>query len=114
MHNYNKKVEMGFIVPKKLHKSTYENAAKTIQRAWRKHATRKKMRNRDERTEELLGIAIPSWKSQDVFKKDRENFQKKLTLMPGFANEIVKATEKERARVIFFEIDILISVFNEN
>ncbi|XP_043508680.1 IQ and AAA domain-containing protein 1-like [Frieseomelitta varia] len=99
MHNYNKKVEMGFIVPKKLHKSTYENAAETIQRAWRIHVARKKMRNRNERTEELLGIAIPSWKSQDVFKKDRENFQKKLTLMPGFANEIIKATEKERARL---------------
>ena len=108
MDNYNKKVQMGLIVVKKFHKSTYENAAKTIQRAWRIHAARKKMKNRIERTEELLGITIPSWKSQDVFKKDRENFQKKLTLMPEFANKIMKMTKKERARVIFFKINILI------
>ncbi|CAD1477416.1 unnamed protein product, partial [Heterotrigona itama] len=99
MYNYNKKIQMGLTTVKKLHKSTYENAAKTIQRTWRIYAARKKMRNRIERTEELLGMTIPSWKSQDVFKKDRENFQKKLTLMPRFANEIMKVTEKERARL---------------
>ncbi|KOX74351.1 Putative IQ and AAA domain-containing protein 1-like [Melipona quadrifasciata] len=99
MYNYNKKVQMGFIVVKKLHKSTYENAAKTIQQTWRIHAARKKMKNRIERTEELLGMTIPSWKSQDVIKKDRKNFQKKLTLMPGFANEIMKMTEKQQARL---------------
>ncbi|KAK1124363.1 hypothetical protein K0M31_006730 [Melipona bicolor] len=99
MYNYNKKVQMGFIIVKKLHKSTYENAAKTIQQTWRIHAARKKMKNRIERTEELVGMTIPSWKSQDVIEKDRENFQKKLTLIPGFANEIMKMTEKEQARL---------------
>lgn len=59
------------------------------------------MRNRIARTEELLGMTIPSWKSQEVFEKDKQNFQKKLTLMPVFADRITKETEKERARVTF-------------
>lgn len=109
MHDYGRKVQAGMIVSKKLHKSTYENAAKTIQRAWRIYAARKRMRNRIARTEELLGMTIPSWKSQEVFEKDKKNFQKKLTLMPVFADRIAKESEKERARVIFFRINILTS-----
>nr|XP_033186317.1 IQ and AAA domain-containing protein 1-like [Bombus vancouverensis nearcticus] len=99
MYDYGRKVQAGTIVSKKLHKSTYENAAKTIQRAWRIYAARKRMRNRIARTEELLGMTIPSWKSQEVFEKDKQNFQKKLTLMPVFADRITKETEKERARL---------------
>ncbi|CAL7945569.1 unnamed protein product [Xylocopa violacea] len=99
MYHYNKKLETGEIVPKKLHKSTYTNAAKTIQRAWRRYAARKRLRNRIAQKEELLGMTIPSWKSRQVFLKDEENFQKKLTLMSTFADKIVKASQDERARI---------------
>ena len=40
---------MGLIVPKKIDKDTYINAAKTIQRAWRRYAARKKLKNRNPR-----------------------------------------------------------------
>ncbi|XP_061940510.1 IQ and AAA domain-containing protein 1-like [Apis cerana] len=97
---YNKNVAMGLIVPKKIDKATYINAAKTIQRAWRTYAARKKLKNRIARTEELLGMTIPSWRNQEVFKKDKENFEKKLALMSVFADETAKATEKEQARLL--------------
>lgn len=104
---YNKDVTMGLIVPKKIDKDTYINAAKTIQRAWRRYAARKKLKNRIARTEELLGMTIPSWRNQEVFKKDKENFEKKLALMSVFADKTAKATEKEEARVIFFQIILI-------
>lgn len=62
---------------------------------------KKRLKDRNKRLEEFLGMTIPSWKSQDVFLKDKENFQKKLTLMPTFAEKVATVTEKERARVIF-------------
>ncbi|XP_043785577.1 IQ and AAA domain-containing protein 1-like isoform X2 [Apis laboriosa] len=97
---YHKNVAMGLIIPKKIDKATYLNAVKTIQRAWRTYAAKKKLKNRIARTEELLGMTIPSWKNQEVFKKDKENFEKKLALMSVFADETAKATEKEQARLL--------------
>ncbi|XP_017798509.1 PREDICTED: IQ and AAA domain-containing protein 1-like [Habropoda laboriosa] len=99
MYNYNKKLESGEIVPKKLHREVYMNAAKTIQRAWRRYKAKKRMKKRIEIKEELLGMTIPSWKSNEILDKDREDFQRKLTLMPRFADRIVKATENERTRL---------------
>lgn len=107
VQRYNKNVAMGLIVPKKIDTATYINAAKTIQRAWRRYAARKKLRNRIARTEELLGMTVPSWRNKEVFKKDKENFEKKLALMSVFANETAKAREKEQARVIFFQIILI-------
>ncbi|XP_076751560.1 IQ and AAA domain-containing protein 1-like [Xylocopa sonorina] len=99
MYRYNKKLETGEIVPKKLHKTAYTNAAKTIQRAWRRYAARKRLQNRIAEKEKLLGMTIPSWKSRQVILKDEENFQKKLTLMSTFADKIVKTNQNERARI---------------
>ena len=87
---------MGLIVPKKIDKDTYINAAKTIQRAWRRYAARKKLKNRIARTEELLGMTIPSWRNQEVFKKDKENFEKKLALMSVLPIKLQKQQRKKK------------------
>ncbi|XP_026673335.1 IQ and AAA domain-containing protein 1-like [Ceratina calcarata] len=108
MYNYTKNVEVGMIVPKKLHKSIYINAAKTIQRAWRRYVAHKKMKKRIYRTEKLLGMTIPSRKCNQVFLKEKQNFQDKLTVMPTFAEKIVKATNTEKTRVTFFPLTLII------
>ncbi|XP_076633682.1 IQ and AAA domain-containing protein 1-like [Colletes latitarsis] len=99
LNEYKRKLETGEIVPKKLKKSTFENAAKTIQRAWKRHVAKKTRKERIACMEELLGMTIPSWKCDKVFIKDKENFQKKLEMMPPFAARIEKATKDERARL---------------
>lgn len=50
--------------------------------------------------EELLDMTIPSWKSERSFVKDKENFQKKLELMPAFVDRVKRTTEENRAKVI--------------
>ncbi|CAK9833578.1 Dynein regulatory complex protein 11 [Anthophora retusa] len=99
MYNYNKKIERGEIVPKRLHRNVYINAAKTIQRTWRRYKARKQTMKRIAIKEELLGMTIPSWKSTEILDKDRENFQKKLKLMPTSVDQVVKATEEDRTRL---------------
>ncbi|XP_054008025.1 IQ and AAA domain-containing protein 1-like [Hylaeus anthracinus] len=99
MNDYKRRVEIGEIVPRKLKRSTFENAARTIQRAWRRYVAKKANKKRIARLEELLGMTIPSWKSNQVFVKDRENFQKKLDMMSPFAAQIDKTTEDQRTRL---------------
>ncbi|XP_076235071.1 IQ and AAA domain-containing protein 1-like [Calliopsis andreniformis] len=99
IYKFSMRVQAGMIVPKKTTRSTYEKAAKVIQRAWRRYAARKRMKKRINRVEELLGMTIPSWKDEGVFLKDKENFQKRLEMIPTFAAQTVKAAEEERARL---------------
>lgn len=104
MYDYNKKLERGQIVPKKLHRATYTSAAKRIQDAWSKYLVKKMLRTRMRRAEELLGMTIPSWKCRETFDKDEENFQKKLKLMPAAAEKLRDKIEKKRATVFFFTL----------
>lgn len=98
--NFNRKVQFGLIVPKKTSRSTYEKAARTIQRAWRRHTARKNLKKKIGRIEELLGMTIPSWKSDETFLIDKENFQKRLQMIPPIAADVVTAAEEERTKVI--------------
>ncbi|KZC11758.1 IQ and AAA domain-containing protein 1 [Dufourea novaeangliae] len=96
---YRRRVETGEIVPKMFSKATYEKAARTIQRAWWTYLRKKAQRKRMGRFEELIGMSIPSWKSDRVLAKDRENFQKKLESMPVCAEHVAKATEDHRTKL---------------
>ncbi|XP_046143375.1 IQ and AAA domain-containing protein 1-like [Osmia bicornis bicornis] len=99
MCTYNRKLQMGEIMPKKMSIATFVFAARTIQRAWRRYLAKKKMKKRADRVEELLDMTIPSWKSEKVFVKDKESFQKKLELMPGFVDRVTKTTDDNRAKL---------------
>lgn len=100
MNVYRRKVEIGEIVPKMYSKATYEIAARTIQRAWRTCMKKRIRKKRMDRLEQLIGMSIPSWKSDHVLAKDRENFQRKLDMMPVYADRVERVTEDHRTKVI--------------
>ena len=85
MYNYQRKVQTGEIVPTKTSKAAKQKAAGTIQRAWRRYVAKKRMKKRLERLEELLEITVPRRKCDKVFAKDRENFWKRLEMIPTIA-----------------------------
>ncbi|XP_076391231.1 IQ and AAA domain-containing protein 1-like isoform X2 [Megachile rotundata] len=99
IYNYNKKIQAGQIVPKKMSRVTFVTAARTIQRAWRSYLAKKKMKKRRDRIEELLDMTIPSWKSREILAKDEENFQKRLESMPLSVVRVSKMTDDTRARL---------------
>nr|XP_031829606.1 IQ and AAA domain-containing protein 1-like [Nomia melanderi] len=99
MNVYRRKVEIGEIVPKMYSKATYEIAARTIQRAWRNYMKKRIRKKRMDRLEQLIGMSIPSWKSDHVLAKDRENFQRKLDMMQVYADRVERVTEDHRTKL---------------
>lgn len=102
MYNYQRKIQTGEIVPKKTPNAVKQKAARTIQRAWMRYMAKKRMKKRVERLEELLEITVPRGNCDKVFAKDRENFWKRLEVIPTITAGIEKAAEEDRARVIMF------------
>lgn len=96
---YRRKLAFGWIVPKKIDQTENVEAAKTIQRAWRRYVARRDTRKRIARLEEVLGMTIPSWQCRKVFETDEESFKRRRALIPAFAERTEKTTDDERARV---------------
>ncbi|XP_076292802.1 IQ and AAA domain-containing protein 1-like [Lasioglossum baleicum] len=99
MGEYRKRLARGEIVPKKLPMEIFERAARVIQRAWWRYLRRKKQKKRMNRLEELIGMSIPSRKSDHILAKDRENFQKKLEHIPAFAKRVEETTQEHRTKL---------------
>lgn len=100
-YDYDKKVQFGEIVPRKIDRSKYIKSVVTIQRAWRRYAARKAMKKRIARLEEALDMTIPSWQCHKTFTKNEENFQRRRALMPIYEAHTKKAISDERTRVNF-------------
>ncbi|XP_067206227.1 dynein regulatory complex protein 11-like isoform X2 [Linepithema humile] len=100
MYDYNQKVTMGEITPKRIDRTIFINSVITIQRAWRRYATRKVIKGRIARLEETLGMTIPSWQCHETFAKDEENFKCRRALMPVFDAHTEKAISDERSRLL--------------
>ncbi|XP_024877516.1 IQ and AAA domain-containing protein 1-like isoform X1 [Temnothorax curvispinosus] len=100
IYDYNKKVRFGEIIPRKIDRIRYIKSAVTIQRAWRRYASRKAMRKRIARLEDALGMTIPSWQCRKTRTKDDDNFQRRRALMPVFDAHTKKAISDERTRLL--------------
>ncbi|XP_039301824.1 IQ and AAA domain-containing protein 1-like isoform X1 [Solenopsis invicta] len=100
MYDYNKKVRTGEIIPRKIDRIKYMKSVVTIQRAWRRYAARKAMRQRIARLEDALGMTIPSWRYRETIAKDDDNFQRRRALMPVFDARTKKAISDERTRLL--------------
>lgn len=108
MYDYNKKVRTGEIIPRKIDRIKYMKSVVTIQRAWRRYAARKAMRQRIARLEDALGMTIPSWRYRETIAKDDDNFQRRRALMPVFDARTKKAISDERTRVNFLNIFLIL------
>ncbi|KAG7210763.1 hypothetical protein KM043_012257 [Ampulex compressa] len=100
LYDYNRKLMMGEISVKKIERGTYAKAAITIQRAWRNYARKMALKKRIELIKDISGMSMPSWKCRDVWKIDRENFQRRLELIPVMTTRTEKATSEERTRLL--------------
>ncbi|KAK2577260.1 hypothetical protein KPH14_003400 [Odynerus spinipes] len=101
VYEYKRKLEAGEMEPQaKLEKFAYIRAIVMMQRAWRRYAARKELRNRIDRLEDKLDMTIPSWKPRDIQKRDEEIFQRRLEIMPSYAAQTEKAVHDERIRLL--------------
>ncbi|EZA61609.1 hypothetical protein DMN91_004111 [Ooceraea biroi] len=98
--DYNKKVALGEIIPKKIDRAKYVKSAVTIQRAWRRYAARKATKKRIARLEAILGMTVPSRPSRETIAKDEQNFQRRRALIPTFDARTAKAISDERTRLL--------------
>ncbi|KYM96806.1 IQ and AAA domain-containing protein 1 [Cyphomyrmex costatus] len=98
IYDYNKKVRSGEIIPKKIDRIKYIRSAITIQRAWRRYASRKAMGKRIARLEEALDMT--SWRCNKTIAKDDDNFQRRRALMPVFDARTEKAINDERTKLL--------------
>ncbi|KAL2740635.1 IQ and AAA domain-containing protein 1-like [Vespula squamosa] len=101
MYEYKKKVQNDEKDPStKVDKEEYIEAIVIIQRAWRRFAARKDLNRRINHLEELLDMTIPSWKPQDISKRDEEIFQRRLEIIPIYAAETERTTQDESIRLL--------------
>ncbi|KAF7411537.1 hypothetical protein HZH66_000433 [Vespula vulgaris] len=101
MYKYKKRVQIDETnASTKVDKETNNKAVVIIQRAWRRYAARKDFKRRINHLEELLDMTIPSWKPQDISKRDEEIFQNRLAIMPIYASETEQITQDESIRLL--------------
>ncbi|XP_035735934.1 dynein regulatory complex protein 11-like [Vespa mandarinia] len=101
MYEYKKKVKTDETAPLiKVDKETYSKAIVIIQRAWRRFAARRDIKRRINHLEELLDMTIPSWKPQDISKRDEEIFQRRLDIIPIYAVKTEKIIQDESIRLL--------------
>ncbi|XP_043505709.1 dynein regulatory complex protein 11-like [Polistes fuscatus] len=101
MYEYKRKLETGDTAPlTTFDKATYIEAIVIIQRAWRTFAARKDFKRKLNRLEEILDMTIPSWKSPDIYQRDKEIFQKRLRIIPTYAARTEKMFRDERIRLL--------------
>ncbi|XP_028047740.1 dynein regulatory complex protein 11 isoform X2 [Monomorium pharaonis] len=100
IYDYNKKVRMREIIPRKIARTRYIKSTVTIQRAWRRYAARRAMKKRIARLEEALGMTISNWRCRETIAKDDDNFQQRRALMPIFDARIKKTISDERTKLL--------------